>query len=52
MTTTSETAANVQDSRPARPAAFLRTTFIKLGVLPFFLVAALLYVLGPPVRAS
>ena len=41
MTTTSETAANVQDSRPARPAAFLRTTFIKLGVLPFFLVAAL-----------
>lgn len=41
MTSSSETAASAQDSRPAGPFALMRTTFVKLGVLPFFLVAAL-----------
>jgi ribose transport system permease protein len=42
MTTKPETAASVDVSRVAGPVALLRATFIKLGVLPFFLVAALI----------
>lgn len=42
MTTKPETAASVEVNRVAGPVALLRATFIKLGVLPFFLVAALI----------
>lgn len=42
MTTKPETAASIDVSRVAGPVALLRATFIKLGVLPFFLVAALI----------
>ncbi|CAN7697493.1 ABC transporter permease [Rhizobium sp. LjRoot254] len=42
MTSKPDTAASVQASRPTGAVALLRATFIKLGVLPFFLVAALI----------
>jgi ribose transport system permease protein len=42
MTSKPETAVSAEVSRVAGPVALLRATFIKLGVLPFFLIAALI----------